>query len=580
MLRPGERRGRGFYSRVRDLSNLSAKLRPSAPLAQLDRAAVFGTAGRGFESLRARQFDGLQARRHILPRSERLLLWLTLVATLVLRALAYFRYRFDSDEQQHLHVTWGWTAGKLQYRDVFDNHTPLFHMLTAPFLAMFGERSDILLWMRAPMLILFAIVLWATYDLAKRLYDMRVAAWAVALLMLFPPFFLKSLEFRTDNLWNVFSMLALVAIMRERRPFVTGLLLGCALATSIKTPVLLIALFVAALLMRIFRKERWSARWLEAALGFLIVPAVVMIFFAINGALDELVYCVLTFNGRLALMRDSLWIGRAIFPFTFAALVYAAWRTRDRIDRLHWFLAIVIGMFTITIAGFWPLISPRDFLPMMPLIAIFTAAALTRARHALMAIAATVVIFAGALYYYADRFENNTDWHVTMMNQALRLTHPGEMLCDLKGETIYRDRPFYYALEIVSRSQLAAGILPDTIAQDVVRTRTYIAQADGPIWPPAGRAWLSDHFVNMGRLRAAGQWAKPDGSFTIGVPGEYIVLDEHGEAKGSLDGTPYTGARTLAAGAHHFEGEKGVCVVWAPAFRRGQSPFHLRDLEF
>jgi hypothetical protein len=131
----------------------------------------------------------------------------------------------------------------------------------------------------------------------------------------------------------------------------------------------------------------------------------------------------------------------------------------------------------------------------------------------------------------------------------------------------------------VTREQMAKGIIPDTIAQDVVRTRTYAAQADGAMWPPAGRAWLNDHFVNLGRLRAAGQWVK-DGTFTIGVPGEYVVLDANGEAKGTLDGTPYTGARMLGAGAHQFQGDNDVCVLWAPAFRRGHSPFHLRDLDF
>lgn len=511
-----------------------------------------------------------------MSRSERILLWLTVAAALVLRTLAYFRYRFDSDEQQHLHVTWGWTAGKIQYRDLFDNHAPLFHMLTAPILAIFGERADILLWMRAPMLILFGIVVWATWDLARRLYDERVAAWAAALLMLFPPFFLKSLEFRTDNLWNAFWMLALVGVLCGWRPFLIGFLLGCAAATTPKTSVLVIAIVTAALMLRIFRKERLNMRAaLEALGGFAVVPATLTIYFASAGALDELVYCVFTFNGRVALMREHLWIGRALFPFTFAAVAYAAWRGREA-ERRRWLLAVVIGVFTVTVTGFWPLISPRDFLPMMPLLAIFAAATL----RPVMPIAVTVVVFTGSLWYYAGRFENHTDWHITMMNQALRLTRPGERLLDYKGETIYRERPFYYALEIVTREQMAKGIIPDTIAQDVVRTRTYAAQADGAMWPPAGRAWLSDHFVNLGRLRAAGQWVKKDGTFTIGVPGEYVVLDANGEARGRLDGTPYTGARMLSAGAHQFQGDKDVCVVWAPAFRRGHSPFHLRDVDF
>src|SRR5437588_11605738 len=126
-------------------------------------------------------------------RGERLTVIVIATLSLVLRWLAYVRFRFDSDEPQHLHVTWGWTAGLLQYRDLFDNHAPLFHMLTAPVLALVGERPDVLLYMRAPMLILFAIVLACTYILGKRLYSSLVVIWAVLLLSLFPVFFLKAL---------------------------------------------------------------------------------------------------------------------------------------------------------------------------------------------------------------------------------------------------------------------------------------------------------------------------------------------------------------------------------------------------
>ena len=503
-----------------------------------------------------------------MSRSERLLLGLLAALALVLRALALLRYRFDSDEQQHLHVAWGWTAGKIQYRDLFDNHAPLFHMLTAPILAAFGERSDVLLWMRLPMLVLFGIVLWATWDIARRLYDPRVAAWAVVLLALFPPFFLKSLEYRTDNLWNAFWMLAVLGIVRGWRPFFIGLLLGCALAVSLKTPLLLLALGAAYLLRR--EKPRGL---LPGLAGFVIVPAALATYFVSVGAWDELLYCNFTFNGNLAKAQDNAWLLRPLALVGAAAVVYLARKTNA--PRLRWILAVTVGAFSVMLAGVWLLISPRDFLPMFPLLAIFAAAHMPHVR----VLAGVTAILLVALYYYADRFEKNTDWHITMMDQALRLTRPGEPLMDLKGETIYRHRPFYYAFELITRTQMAKGLIPDTVAADVVRSRTYIAQADGPMWPPASRAWLSAHFVNLGRLRGAGQWVK-DGTFTIGVPGEYVVLDAEGEAHGTLDGTPYSGARRLAPGPHRFIGDKEVCVLWAPAWRRGHSPFHLRDLDF
>src|SRR5687767_725728 len=115
-------------------------------------------------------------------------------------------------------------------------------------------------------------------------------------------------------------MLALVGLLREWRPFGIGFLLGCAAATSPKTAVLLIALSGAAVLLRFFRGALWSARWLEAVLGFAIVPGALAIYFAAAGAMDELVYCLFTFNDTVALLREHLWIGRAIFPFTAAAL--------------------------------------------------------------------------------------------------------------------------------------------------------------------------------------------------------------------------------------------------------------------
>ena len=499
----------------------------------------------------------------------------------MLRALAFFRYRFDADEQQHLHVAWGWTAGMVQYRDYFDNHAPLFHLLTAPILALLAERSDILLWMRGPMLVLFGIVLWGTYVLARELYDERVAMWSVVLLALFPPFFLKSLEYRTDNLWTALWIVALVLLVRQRQMFWIGFVLGCAMATSLKTSLLLITLGVALIVARLFAKWTPPKRggWLEALAGFAIVPAALLIFFAATGAWNEMIYCTITFNGDLARTRKDLWLQPAIFPFSLAAVLFLAWRSRATAHPWRYFFAVAMGVFTVTLAGFWILISPRDFLPLMPLAAIFVGGAIARVRT----FAIVAALFAASLWYYADRFENHTDWHTTMMDQALRMTRPGERIIDLKGETIYRRRPFYFVFENIGRAQIAHGIIRDTVAEDVIRTRTYVAQADGPMWPPKARAFLNQHFINMGRLRAAGQWIAEDGAFTIAIPGEYVIVNERGEASGVLDGRPYTGARQLAAGRHRFDravADEAAAVMWAPAFRRGHSPFHLRDTDF
>ena len=515
-------------------------------------------------------------------RTERLTFLVLAALSLALRAIAFSRYRFDSDEPQHLHVAWGWTAGLVQYRDIFDNHTPLFHMITAPILRMFGERADILLYMRAPMLLLFGIVIACTYLAGRALYSSRVGAWAALLLSLFPPFFLKSLEYRSDNLWNALWMVALVLMLRERatplRTFIIAIVLGTALAASIKTSLLMIATVAAVVFVRRIRAPHAGA----AIAGATIVPLAVTLYFAHLGALRELAFGVIGFNSVLAESRTLVWTGRLIYPIAIAAIYFLTRRYR-LMESQRLFIAVLAAVYVVTLVALWLLISPRDLLPMMPVAAIFLAGTVDRSPRRVLIHAALAGGCIIALFYYADRFENRTDEHITMMNQALRLSRPGEMLMDIKGETIFRRRPFYYAFEVITREQMRRGIIRDTIPERMIETRTYVAQADGPMLPDRGRQFLARNFLDMGRLRAAGQWIASDGTFTIAIPGPYVILNENGEARGSLDGHAYSGVRALDAGAHRFdrvEPEERVAVLWAGAYQRGHSPFHLRDRDF
>ena len=135
-----------------------------------------------------------------LSARERITALVLLGAATLARVPYVFHYRINSDEPQHLHVVWGWTRGLLQYRDVSDNHAPLFYVLLAPLLALIGERPDAVVVMRFAMVPLALLSLWLTYAIAARLFDRRVAIWSAVLLGFYPDFFFRSTEFRTDNL--------------------------------------------------------------------------------------------------------------------------------------------------------------------------------------------------------------------------------------------------------------------------------------------------------------------------------------------------------------------------------------------
>lgn len=528
------------------------------------------------------------------PRSERLLAIAIAAIALLMRGVAFFHYRFDSDEPQHLHVAWGWTAGLLQYRDLFDNHAPLFHMAMAPLLRSLGERSDILLYMRVPMIVLWILVTAATFAIARRLYDVRVAVWATLILNVFPTFFLKSLEFRTDNLWNACWMVAVAVLVLGSRStplfFLSGLILGCALSISLKTSLLLFTLAAAAAITYFMcLRERGTglrARHLVAmAAGMVIVPSLIVAYFVWRGAWTEFVYCVFRFNGMVALTRPAIavWLPRAIYLPALALLMNKAWKYRRTTTTWRFFFAVATGVFIITLGSFWILISPRDFLPFLPFVSIFLVAALTRHRFFVAVTATLAIACLVCTGYYAAWLVNRTREFITMENQLLRLTRASDPVMDYKGELIYRRRPYYFILEYITRNAIVHGLVRDTVPEDLVRAQCHVAQADGTQWPERARDFMIENYVDLGRLRASGQWLKGDGSFTIGIPGDYVILWRNGQAGGVLDGTPYRGPRLLAAGPHVFKGaiagERLACL-WAPAFARGFSPFYRQDLDF
>src|SRR5207253_5877830 len=118
---------------------------------------------------------------------------------IVIRVVNILRYRFDSDEPQHLHVIWGWARGFVQYRDLFDNHMPLFHIAFAPIFGLIGDRATILYEMRFILLPMYFVAAWCTYQIGTSLFSRRARIWAVILAGLYARYLLISLYFRTNN---------------------------------------------------------------------------------------------------------------------------------------------------------------------------------------------------------------------------------------------------------------------------------------------------------------------------------------------------------------------------------------------
>ncbi|HWP47259.1 MAG TPA: hypothetical protein VNM22_08875 [Candidatus Limnocylindrales bacterium] len=544
------------------------------------------------------------------PVGEQRIAFLFLIILLFLRIVFIFRYPFNSDEPQHLHVVWGWAHGLLPYRDVFDNHAPLFHLLWAPIFATLGDHPETLFWMRLTMIPLYLLALGSTYEMGQRIFSLRVGLWAAVFTGLFPRFFLCSTEFRTDNLWTVLWLVTMVLLVRGPitflRSFTVGILLGATMAVSMKTTLLLVTLSIAGLttlyLSAGYQPVNLSDLFgcvMRALVGFSLIPGALILFFFARGALEPFFYGVIKHNilPGLGSWGKFRWY-RLLFPIGYPFLWWGAQvmirRIPDPVGIRRAFVFLVTGVYLSALYSFWPLIERQHFLPFYPLCLIFlTYFVLDRAGRwfkgwsvsflrylvptgiALLEIVSLVVT--------EKPWQDRTRDQIELLKDVLTLTQPGDPVMDVKGEMIFRPRAFYYVLETITMERLKRGLIKDDIPERLMETHTYVAALDNSRFPPRAGKFLRENYLPIGRLRVVGQFLAPslsDGkyvfSFEVRIPAPYVIISEKGILTGWMDGTPCQGARFLTVGHHEFftsPTEGRFALIWAQAVERGFSPF-------
>ena len=554
-----------------------------------------------------------------LSRAGWILAALFFAALLTARIVAVFHYHVDSDEPQHLHVVWGWANGMLQYRDLFDNHSPLFQMLCAPIFKLFGERADIIVPMRLLMLPLFAVDLWFVFLLASRVFrETRAALWATALTAFFPKFFLPTTEFRTDDLWVLLWLASLVIVtggkFSGRRAFFFGLTMGAAFATSMKTSLLLFCLSLAGLVivcLRRFVLKRDALALSEivkscalAAVGMLIVPAALVAFFASKGALHAMIYCVIEHNNVPGLGKwRKPGFHQYLFAIWFPVFVALAWlalrRSRDERDaRSGAALALFVitgGSFYMALRSFWPLVTAQDFAPPAPLIMIAVTVCLfwigrfaARLHPSLIYVLPVLILCVECRLIFARGAfsRHDVDHSIEHLAEMLRLTDPGDYVMDAKGESIFRKRAYYWVLEGITITRIKHGILPtdlcasNDLRECLVKTKT-CALYEHRI-PEADRQWVRDNYIyGRGVVLVAGKQlgvVAPGAHsfFETTIPANYaIVAQNRTPVSGVLDGKPLAASQFLAPGQHDLQIAAGggqLAVVWTQAVERGFEP--------
>ncbi|MEY2485947.1 MAG: hypothetical protein QOH39_1595 [Verrucomicrobiota bacterium] len=515
-----------------------------------------------------------------------------------------FLYRFDSDESQHLHVIWAWTHGLVQYRDVFDNHMPLFHLLCAPLLGVLGEHATDLYWMRLLMVPLYFLNAWCFYRIGTIVFSRRIGLWAMLFASGMSVYHFCSTEFRTDNVWTVFWFLSLIVLVANPFDFgsfmVGGLFLGLCFGISMKTTLMLLTILSAfgiAIGLVGWKPLGLTLRKMGAgaaafALCTAVVPLLIMGFFAARGVWSQFQYCVFVHNLEPANRNtylDLLILGGGAPILIYATRKFIGKETNPTVAFRQAFLCLVCGMYFLLLEGIWRHRTREDYLPFFPLLALVCVAILVKVsdklserrlmprlllRFPLPAIAAALVM----LLDLALRLPvtNEADKEVGRVRDVLALTNPGDSVFDCKGETVFRKRSVRYVLETITLKRIERGEIADELEGQSPESRARVAAIGGEL-PEDDEKFIENNYLSVGhgvmvagsKLNAASTAGRAI-RFHIAMPDRYEIISPDGPAAGLLDGTPSDRDRFLAVGEHTFvpAASGPLAVEWAQAADR------------
>lgn len=515
-----------------------------------------------------------------------------------------FFYQFDSDESQHLHVIWAWTHGLVQYRDVFDNHMPLFHLLCAPILALLGESATDLYWMRLLMLPLYFVSAWCLYRIGTIAYSRRIGLWSMLLASGISPYHFCSTEFRTDNLWAALWFLCLLVLISSRFTWrscmVGGVLFGLCFGISMKTTLMLGTIISAAgiALWLIGRRqlglEHRQLGFAAAAFAvcMAIVPLVIITAFAAKGLWPEFRYCVFAHN--LEPPTRNTYLNPLLLLVGLPILILAARKlirhqANATLAFRRAFLFLTCGIYFVLLRGVWRHVTREDYLPFFPLLALTCVALLfmlskripahtLRSRFVKKVPLAGVAATLAMLLDLAPRlpFTDEAGEEADLVRDVLTLTNSGEAVFDCKGETIFRQRSYHYVLETITDGRIERGEIPHPFANVSPETLARVAVVTETIPTEDANVLETNYLPLRNGLMVAGlrlnHVARGTAAhFHIAMPDRYVILARDSPVSGILDGSVCNGSRFLGAGDHTFvpaESYSTLTLLWAQAAQR------------
>jgi 4-amino-4-deoxy-L-arabinose transferase-like glycosyltransferase len=136
-------------------------------------------------------------------------LWFILGLLLVAVFFWSLNKEFDHDELEVIHTSWKILKGEELYVDFFQHHHPLLYYLLVPVIAILGEKTSTLIAIRLIFYACYAGILFATYLIAKRVFQKTTAILSLVLLVAFLMYTRNAIEIRPDVPQTLLGLLSI-----------------------------------------------------------------------------------------------------------------------------------------------------------------------------------------------------------------------------------------------------------------------------------------------------------------------------------------------------------------------------------
>ncbi|WP_163328497.1 hypothetical protein GFV12_02730 [Desulfurobacterium thermolithotrophum] len=514
------------------------------------------------------------------------------IFTLIYISFRISYYPFESDELQHLHVVYGWTQNLLQYKDVFDNHVPLFHILMAKLIEILQIKpsQNFVIYVRFIVFFLFFLPqLIIIYLLLKKGFKFSYLEifWIICILTVIIPN--SDIATRPAPLYTFLFLLAIYIIsffdLKKRKvAFFLGLVNGVNAMVSLKTVILfvppqLITLFI----IRKFYNEKINllSFFFYFLLGFSIFPLFISIYFVKLHDFNDMFYYTVKYN-LLPIKNNYLKRG-LIFISIMAIYSYTIWKYKKT------FRQTTFSFFSITLLSlaFLIIYPERQSQTTMPIrllvylwlliILVYFFKKIRKENVKLLQISMFFILF---MYksLHPNLFIDHNEQYKKSLALLLSLAGKNDYVMDAKGESIFWKRPYYYGLEEFTSMRLKKGLLKDKIVPELVKHNTHLIFLfdGGARFPRKDLTFIKNNYLPADKwVLIAGK--KINKKFKVTIPGNYIIINQNGKkVKGILNGNSYVGNKVfLSSGFYEFVPklkEKSVYIYWYKAYKKGVLP--------